>query len=198
MIKAKRILQLHDDWNAVGHGGTAQGAAVGSPFEAMVVSQHQANFDLWHEEDRARDPLAPDAEIARVKHSIDDLNQRRNDLMEQIDAVLVAEQEQNEMSALHSETPGLIIDRLSILSLKLFHSLEESERGDANESHRQRNRERALVLRTQRDDLAGALDELWGDIVMGRRRFRLYKQLKMYNDPTLNPVLYRRTAAKQS
>ena len=198
MIEAKRILRLHDDWNAEGHGSAVEHEAANSPFEELVLSQHKANFDLWHEEDRARDPDARDAEIVRVKHSIDALNQRRNDLMEQIDTALFAACEQNEHATLHSETPGLIIDRLSILSLKLFHSTEESEREDATAEHRERNRERAALISVQRSDLAGALDELWHDIVANRRRFRLYKQMKMYNDPSLNPVLYRRTAAKQN
>ncbi len=198
MIEAQRILQLHDGWNATGHGAE-DGSPVAAPgLEELVLLQHKANFDLWHEEDRARDPEAPDAEITRVKHSIDGLNQRRNDLMEQIDMALFAKAKQNEAATPHSETPGLIVDRLSILSLKLFHSLEESVRSDADENHRQRNRERADLLHEQRGDLADALDELWRDIFAGKRRFRLYKQMKMYNDPSLNPVLYRRTAAKRS
>ncbi len=160
--------------------------------ESLVLQQHRANFDLWHEEDAARNPDASDAEIARVKHAIDRLNQQRNDLVEQIDlALLKLTPDQNSAAPLHSETPGLIIDRLSILALKIFHTGEEAGRADATEAHRSRNRDRLAVLQAQRDDLVACLGELWAQIVSGQRRFKLYRQLKMYNDPTLNPVLYR-------
>jgi hypothetical protein len=98
---------------------------------------------------------------------------------------------QDETTPLHSETPGMMIDRLSILALKRFHTAEEAVRPDATPAHHQRNRERLAILDAQRGDLAGCLDELWRDIQNGRRRFKLYRQLKMYNDPALNPVLYR-------
>ncbi len=192
MIEAGAIVELHDGWNAAGHGDRKAVVQPKSSLEEIILLQHQANFDLWHEEDRARDPDAPPATIAAVKHSIDALNQSRNDLVEQIDAALYQAAAQNPTAVLHSETPGLIIDRLSIISLKIFHSREESRRQDASESHRQRNQERSDLLTEQRDDLAGALNELWRAVLAGERRFKLYKQMKMYNDPSLNPVLYRR------
>jgi hypothetical protein len=83
-----------------------------------------------------------------------------------------------------------MIDRLSILALKIFHTAEETTRPSASPEHRERNRQRLDILNAQRDDLAGCLTELWLDIRAGRRRFKLYRQLKMYNDPSLNPVLY--------
>jgi hypothetical protein len=85
-----------------------------------------------------------------------------------------------------------MIDRLSILALKVFHTAEEGMREDATAEHRERNRARLAVLQEQRDDLAGCLAELWRQVREGTRRFKLYQQLKMYNDPTLNPVLYGR------
>ncbi len=163
-------------------------------FAALILSQHRANFDLWHQEDAARSPDAPDATIADVKHAIDRLNQLRNDLVEKIDLALLAEAgAQNEAAPLHSETPGLIVDRMSILALKIFHTAEEAHRDTASETHRSRNLERLHILEQQREDLAHCLDELWGQILQGERRFRLYRQMKMYNDPELNPVLYRRS-----
>ncbi len=97
----------------------------------IAVAQHRANFDLWHKEDKARDPGASDAEIARVKHAIDALNQQRNDLTERIDVLLLASSDgQNAGAPLHSETPGMMIDRLSILALKIYHTREEIERKD--------------------------------------------------------------------
>ena len=91
---------------------------------------------------------------------------------------------------LNSESPGLMIDRLSILSLKIFHTREEIGRTDAPEGHAERNRERLAILLEQRGDLAECLTQLWQQALDGRRRFKLYRQLKMYNDPNLNPAVY--------
>ncbi|HEV2323771.1 MAG TPA: DUF4254 domain-containing protein [Terracidiphilus sp.] len=167
---------------------------------SLVVRQHRANFDLWHIEDEARAPGATDAELAAVKRRIDVKNQERNDLMEELDRFLIASLTErglpNEEAPLNSESPGLIIDRLSILSLKIYHTREEAERADAPEGHAQRNRERLSILEEQRADLAGCLDALWRETLGGRRRIKLYRQLKMYNDPALNPAIYRKGAPK--
>jgi hypothetical protein len=159
---------------------------------ALAVAQHRANFELWHEEDKARIPGAPDAEIVRVKHAIDTLNQRRNDLVEKMDVWLIDRLEQDGSAPLHSETPGMMIDRLSILALKIYHTHEEAHRASATEEHRSRNVKRLALLEQQRGDLAGCLDELWSEVLTGRRRFKLYRQMKMYNDPELNPAVYGR------
>jgi hypothetical protein len=179
--------------NAHWHDAARSAPVVESPLGALLLEQHRANFDLWHREDAARDPLAADQAIAAVKRAIDKLNQRRNDLVERIDqALLEAVGEQDADAALNSETPGMMIDRLSILSLKIFHTEEETRRDEAEEAHRTRNRQRLNVLAEQRDDLTRCLDELWAEVLGKRRRFKLYRQLKMYNDPALNPVLYGR------
>lgn len=155
------------------------------------MGNHRANFELWHEEDKARDPGASDLEIARVKKAIDRLNQRRNDVVEAIDEALLQEAPRQPASApLHSETPGMMIDRMSILALKIFHTREQAERGDASEGHRLRNAERLRVLEEQRGDLAECLQSLWSEVLEGGRRFKVYRQMKMYNDPELNPAIY--------
>lgn len=169
-----------------------------SGFEELVVQQHRANYDLWHREDEARDPLANDRAIALIKRDIDCLNQHRNNLMERLDTHLLSAVAQNEAAPLHSETPGLILDRLSILALKVFHTEEQTLRGDVDESHRIRNRERLVLLQEQRRDLAGCLANLWAEVGGGQRRFKLYRQFKMYNDPTLNPVVYGSVAQGRS
>jgi len=160
---------------------------------SLVARQHLANFELWHTEDEARIPGATDADLARVKRRIDDTNQRRNDLSEQIDLTLLAALEAQGLpspaSPLHAESPGLMIDRLSILALKVFHTREELERADAPVGHLERNSERLAILAEQRADLAQCLVRLWEETLDGTRRFKLYRQLKMYNDPALNPAV---------
>jgi len=192
MFDAVHIIHLHDEANARWHDTSLPADTPGDNWDTLVLAQHHTNFDLWHHEDAARDPMASDHDITAHKHAIDTLNQRRNDLAEQIDLLLLGSiPPQDESAPLHSETPGMMIDRLSILSLKHFHTAEETVRPGATPAHHQRNRDRLTILDAQRHDLAGCLDQLWADIQNGRRRFKLYRQLKMYNDPTLNPVLYR-------
>ncbi len=191
MLDALLIARMQDD-NTAGWHGTEIAEAEADGLLAIAMAQHRANFDLWHEEDKARDPEATDADIAAVKRAIDRLNQRRNDLVEKMDSWLLAALEQNERAPLHSETPGLMIDRLSILALKIFHTREEAYRETATEAHRQKNAERLALLEEQRADLAACLDSLWAEVLDGRRRFKLYRQMKMYNDPELNPVMYGR------
>jgi hypothetical protein len=165
------------------------------PLTSLIARQHLTNFELWHTEDLARIPGASDTELARVKRRIDETNQQRNDLSEQIDrsllTLLAGDRLPDPTAVLNSESPGLIVDRLSILALKLFHTREEMARPDAPDGHADRNRERLAILEEQRTDLATCLDALWADTLAGRRRFKLYRQLKMYNDPSLNPAVYR-------
>lgn len=161
---------------------------------ALVARQHRANFDLWHIEDEARSPRVSDAELAGVKRRIDRTNQCRNDLTEELDRTLLAWLEArklpNPTAPLNSESPGLMIDRLSILALKTYHTREELDRKEAPPGHTERNRARLEVLEEQCADLASCLDALWSDTLSGTRRFKLYRQLKMYNDPALNPAIY--------
>ncbi len=191
MLDAAHIAALHAQSTLHGHDPASLAPVPSSPVAQLVLDQHQANFDLWHREDAARDPDASDCTIVQVKHDIDRLNQLRNDLAEQIDIALLQLAPENSNAPLHSESPGLIIDRLSILALKIFHTEEQLHR--STPEHQQRNNDRFLVLNQQRADLVSCLADLWKDVLAGRRRFKLYRQLKMYNDPTLNPVLYNRS-----
>jgi len=192
-FSARDLAALHDRATEQWHAD-AVAEASGSEFMDTVLAQHRANFDLWHTEDRARSPHATDADIAEVKRDIDRYNQQRNDLAEKCDALLLHSLAErglpNPAAELHSESPGLMIDRLSILALKMYHTREEIERPGAPAGHAGRNRERLALLTEQRDDLAGCLDRLWQEVLAGRRRFKMYRQLKMYNDPALNPAIY--------
>ena len=194
MINAKEIARLQDENTHRWHVAEPHIEADAAGLAAAIEQQHFTNFQLWHEEDKARKPNAADSEVAAVKRAIDKINQRRNDLMERCDALALEELSARELpradAPLHSESLGLMIDRLSILSLKIYHTREEVERGNAPQGHAERNRQRLALLQEQRDDLAGALDALWADVLAGRRRFKLYRQLKMYNEPALNPAIY--------
>ena len=164
-------------------------------FPSLVSAQHQVNFELWHQEDLARDPDVSDSEIAGVKRAIDVLNQRRNDLIEQLDQFLVnvlSRENVNttDQTELNSETPGSMIDRLSINALKIYHMNEEIQREDVAESHRKKCFGKLSVLQEQREDLRQCLDKLLVDLSTGKKRLKVYQQMKMYNDESLNPVLY--------
>ncbi|HWG16238.1 MAG TPA: DUF4254 domain-containing protein, partial [Acidobacteriaceae bacterium] len=118
--------------------------------------------------------------------------------VETIDRTLLeAAGAQNHSAALNSESPGLMIDRLSVLALKLYHTEEETQRASATEAHREKNRARLALLREQRTDLAACLDDLWKQVHSGTRRFKLYRQMKMYNDPELNPAIYSHSTSRK-
>lgn len=199
MIDVADILELHrttvSRWHHEPIGNFYPG------FLHAVCDQHAANFRLWHEEDIARSREASDAQIAQVKRNIDKLNQQRNDLIEKLDEWLLADLAARSVVAaedapLNTETPGAAIDRLSILALRIYHLDEELTRDGASDEHRKKVTARLTICRQQRADLSQSLGELLTDIYSGRKRLKVYRQLKMYNDPTLNPVLYSQTQRK--
>ena len=168
-----------------------------SDFPSLVSRQHYVNFELWHQEDMARDPDAPDSKIAAVKRAIDVLNQRRNDMIEQMDQYLLDELQNKKIkytseTEMNSETPGSIIDRLSINALKIYHMDEEIQRLDVTDEHRKKCSGKLSVLQDQRNDLKKSLEKLLADLSNGKKRLKVYQQMKMYNDENLNPVLYQK------
>jgi hypothetical protein len=191
---AAAIMALHDELVAAWHVRVPSPLAPESvDWTGLVTQQHLRNFLLWHEEDEARRRDVGDAYIAEKKRAIDQFNQQRQDLIERLDEALIVRLPwvlENPALPLNSETPGSIIDRLSIASLKTFHMLKETRRTDVDETHRERCRERVRIIGEQRGDLAGAFDALIGDLAARRKRMRVYRQFKMYNDPNLNPALY--------
>ena len=157
---------------------------------------HRHNFLLWPEEDVARSPTVSDGRIAQVKRAIDRYNQARNDAIEKVDDWLVADLAARGVVApadapAATETPGAALDRLSILELRRYHMREQVERRDASPEHRERAAGKLVILDQQREHLVAALDRLLAEIYAGQRPLRVFRQMKMYNDPTLNPHLYR-------
>ncbi len=193
MINVATITDLHRETVSLWHQ-----QEVANPYEGflhLVCQQHKFNFLLWHEEDIARSPDVGDARIAQVKRAIDQYNQQRNDVIEKLDdALIVMLREYGVIPVLGSrqntETPGSAIDRLSILSLRIYHMLEQLERADAVEEHKQKVQNRLVTINEQHHDLSNSLQELIDDIFAGRKRLKVYRQFKMYNDPSLNPYLY--------
>jgi len=147
----------------------------------------------WHLEDIIRDPGINPVDALAIKRRIDLSNQERTDMVELIDSYFMERYSSVKVSdgaTLNTETPAWAIDRLSILALKIFHMRQESLRSDASDSHKEACTAKYNTLLTQREDLSGAIDNLLNDIESGRRFMKFYKQMKMYNDPALNPVLY--------
>jgi hypothetical protein len=192
-IDGANILRAFDEWTALWHRRPLA-SRVAEDVEPAIEALHCANFELWHQEDQARDPRAGEAAIVAAKRAIDRINQRRNDQIERCDELLLEELSAHHLPNLqaeqHSETPGMMLDRLSIMSLKIYHTREETERIPSPPGHRERNLRRLAILEQQRGDLALCLDRLWQRVLDGELRFQVYRQLKMYNDPDLNPVLY--------
>jgi hypothetical protein len=147
----------------------------------------------WHFEDIIRDPnINPEAALV-LKRRIDKSNQDRTDLVEMIDSYFLVKYRDVRVSddaTINTESPAWAIDRLSILYLKIYHMQVEVDRTDVSQEHHDKCAEKLRVLLTQRTDLSTAIDQLLDDIAAGRKYMKVYKQMKMYNDPNLNPVLY--------
>ena len=167
-------------------------AAMGEGLALLVAENHLHNFSLWHEEDLARrDDLGFEA-VYRSKRKIDRFNQERTNFIEALDQAFVAALQPTRSGCpLNSETPGMIVDRLSILALKEYHMREESTRTDASGAHRENCAAKLVRLGCQRAELTQCLGELMADVAARRRSFAIFHQFKMYNDPDLNPQLYR-------
>jgi hypothetical protein len=147
----------------------------------------------WHLEDIIRNPSIDPVEALSIKRRIDTSNQERTDLVEQIDDFFLEQFSQvayQKDAKINTESPAWAIDRLSILALKIYHMKEQVQRTDVEEDHLYTVTQKFEVLLTQRTDLTQAIGDLLDDLKAGRRIMKVYRQMKMYNDPSLNPVLY--------
>lgn len=187
----ERAIADYHRWDDVDH-------PVENPFEAgsldhLLYRKNWIDTVQWHLEDIIRNPEIDPVEALAIKRRIDRSNQERTDMVEYIDSYLLDKYRTIVPAAdarLNTETPAWAIDRLSILALKIYHMRVETERTEADEAHLAACRKKLEVLLQQQVDLSRAIEELIEDIEAGRKYMKTYKQMKMYNDPALNPVLY--------
>ena len=186
-----RSIEDYHRWDDVDH-------PIDNPYAPGTIDHllyHKNWIDTvqWHLEDIIRDPHI-DPEIAlKIKRRIDRSNQERTDMVEYIDSYfldLYKDVPVAENATVNTESPAWAIDRLSILALKIYHMAQEVARKDVSLQHVEECGRKLAVLRQQQDDLSAAIDQLLEDIAAGRKYMKVYKQMKMYNDPELNPVLY--------
>lgn len=179
---------ITDDVDAVFQQQYAEGS-----IEAELAEKNWIDAVQWHLEDIIRDPNIDPVAALKLKRRIDRSNQDRTDLVEKIDSYfrdLYKDVKPNADATINTESPAWAIDRLSILALKIYHMQQEVERKDADAEHIARCRAKLDVLLEQRVDLSAAIDQLLSDIEAGRKYMKVYRQMKMYNDPATNPVLY--------
>jgi hypothetical protein len=189
-INVAHIVMLHRDaiitWKASGVHASKQ------DFLRLVEENHAFNYQLWHAEDRARRDDLGHEFVYLAKREIDACNQQRNDRMEAMDVFIMDALKPLPATQcpVHSETPGMMIDRLSILALKAYHMGAQLERKSVDESHREACRQKLALIMAQKEQLTHCLEELLHDLCCGKRTFCMYYQFKMYNNKNLNPHLY--------
>lgn len=173
-------------------------AELKNPFESesiehILFAKNWIDTVQWHQEDLIRNPKIDPLAGLKIKREIDILNQKRTNTVEQLDdwfLALFSEVTPHENATLNTESPGWAVDRLSILALKIYHMEEETQRKEVSEEHRALCASKLSILLEQQTDLSTAIDELIEEMAAGRKKMKVYRQMKMYNDPSLNPVLY--------
>ena len=161
--------------------------------EYLLYLKNWIDTVQWHLEDLIRDPQIDPVAALELKRRIDRSNQERTDMVEYIDSYFLDKYKEVKPlsdATINTESPAWAIDRLSILALKIYHMQQEVERTDTTEEHRAQCQVKLDILLEQQKDLSSAIDQLLADIEAGKKYMKVYKQMKMYNDPALNPVLY--------
>lgn len=165
--------------------------------ERLLYSKNWIDTVQWHLEDIIRDENIYPEEALKLKRRIDTSNQHRTDLVEYIDSWFLQKYKNiapKSDARINTETPAWAVDRLSILALKVYHMTSEADRSSATEEHREKCQDKLNILLEQKKDLCHAIDQLITDIENGTVKMKVYKQMKMYNDENLNPILYRKDA----
>ena len=164
-------------------------------FDHLLYRKNWIDTLQWHYEDLIREPNIDPVAALELKRKIDVSNQERTEMVEYIDSYFLQEfsnVEHQEGATINTESPAWAIDRLSILSLKIYHMQEEANRASASDKHRATCATKLAVLMDQKTDLSTAIDQLLLDMAAGKKYMKVYKQMKMYNDESLNPVLYQK------
>ena len=210
---AADVMALHDRLLALSDWPAAEPAPRDEGLWHWVQTNHRFNCRLWAEEDLARRTTVSDTEIAANKRAIDGFNQARNDATERVDELLLTALGLVDAASartdapvstvpagarLNSETAGSMVDRMSIMALKVHAMRAQTERPDVDEAHRSASRVKLERLQQQRQDLGACLDGLLADALAGRAYFKVYRQFKMYNDPRFNPELVKESARAQA
>ena len=179
---------LTDDVDAVVENPYPEGS-----IEHLLYRKNMIDTVQWHLEDLIRDPKIDPVAALRIKRRIDKSNQERTDLVEWIDSYFLDRYKEVvplPNATINTESPAWAIDRLSILALKIYHMREQTLRTDATEDHKAKQQARLDILLIQQQDLSTAIDQLLDDIAAGRKYMKVYRQMKLYNDPSTNPVFY--------
>ncbi|GAA4325866.1 DUF4254 domain-containing protein [Flaviaesturariibacter amylovorans] len=197
MISAtcNRIFQQSiDDYHLADHVDTpVRNPYAKDSLEHLLYVKNWIDTVQWHLEDIIRNPAIDPVEALAIKRRIDASNQERTDMVEYIDSWFLQQHSAvtpQPGASINTESPAWAVDRLSILALKIYHMQVEATRAEASDEHRSKAQEKLNVLLEQRTDLSSAIDQLLEDIAAGRKFMKVYKQMKMYNDESLNPVLY--------
>mgnify|MGYP005907411935 CR=1 FL=1 len=198
MLFAELCYQIFEESTSCYHLRDDVDAEMDNPYEYKSIEyylflKNWVDAVQWHLEDVIRDPDIEPVEALRVKRRIDQLNQKRTDLVELLDGYFWDKYKNVKLQAratVNTESPAWAIDRLSILALKIYHMQQEVERTDTTKEHHDQCQVKLAILLEQKKDLSTAIDQLLADIEAGRKYMKVYKQMKMYNDPALNPVLY--------
>ncbi len=199
MLSSEKCFKIFEKSIAAYHVNDSVDQLLNNPFpeasiENLLFRKNWIDTVQWHLEDIIREPSIDPVQALIIKRRIDTSNQERTDLVEVIDNIIFRELQHVKAqpgAAINTETPGWAIDRLSILALKIYHMSIEANREDADEKHRTSCNNKLQVLLEQKNDMFASIDQLLEDLMAGRKKMKLYKQMKMYNDPALNPVLYK-------
>ena len=193
--KSVKDYHIHDDINR-----KADNPFEKKSFEHLLYEKNWIDTVQWHYEDIIRDPEIDPKEGMKLKRMIDSSNQNRTEMVEYIDSYflnLYSKVTPVNNASINSESPAWAMDRLSILILKIYHMDEESKRVDVSEKHRNNCQAKLDVLLDQQTDLSESINQLIEDISSGQKKMKVYKQMKMYNDESLNPVLYKKDDSKK-